>query len=277
MLTPAVTSVALAQGDLHDALLRVRHAISKEETRYYLNGVYVHACDDRLHFVATDGHRLARVSLVVNADLTALVPVILPRDFIAAAIKATAKPSRGLLPATLELSPRKIMLRASGQGPINAAPIDGTFPDYQRLMPSGEPPHGTISIPCEQLQQACRAISAYSAIAEPDMPPVIRLSVGYGQGVGKLSLTRQVEPATFRFGRALEFAPASATIRDIGLPDTADGAPPPEIGFDARQLAELAQAAGDGVLKWHHYGDGFPALFEVRGDRAQFLLMPRRL
>jgi DNA polymerase-3 subunit beta len=59
--TTTAAEIVLSAGDLHDALRRVRHAMCREETRYYLNGVYVHhvARDNAVRFCATDGHRLA--------------------------------------------------------------------------------------------------------------------------------------------------------------------------------------------------------------------------
>ena len=62
--TAALAEISLRGGDLYDAFARTRHAMCKELTRYYLNGVYIHPSPDgkTLNFVATDGHRLAHVS-----------------------------------------------------------------------------------------------------------------------------------------------------------------------------------------------------------------------
>src|ERR1700693_1995078 len=89
----ATAEIILEAGDLNDALRRVRHAMCKEETRYYLNGVYLHYVmrDDVLRFVATDGHRLAMADIPAPQGSINIRPVILSRGFIADAIKATSK------------------------------------------------------------------------------------------------------------------------------------------------------------------------------------------
>jgi len=80
--TTEITTVAeidLTAGGLHDALRRVRHAICREETRYYLNGVYMHHVgrDRALRFVATDGHHLAMADIRTPDGAETMRPVIL--------------------------------------------------------------------------------------------------------------------------------------------------------------------------------------------------------
>src|SRR4051812_21273203 len=89
--TTQTTTVQMTAGELHSALSAVKHAMSREETRYYLCGVYVHGDEKATHFVATDGHRLARATVTVAMPFKG---AILSRDFVAAALKATSKRSR---------------------------------------------------------------------------------------------------------------------------------------------------------------------------------------
>jgi DNA polymerase-3 subunit beta len=85
----------ITQRELHSALSRVKHAISTEETRYYLKGVYVHTTKDgTAHFVATDGHRLACVKVEITPGASSFPPCILPTSFVQAAIKAASKKAR---------------------------------------------------------------------------------------------------------------------------------------------------------------------------------------
>ena len=77
---------ALAPGDLREMIDRTSFAISTEETRYYLNGIFFHAADQDgmpvLRAVATDGHRLARVQMALPSGAEALPDVIVPRKTI---------------------------------------------------------------------------------------------------------------------------------------------------------------------------------------------------
>ncbi|ESX78265.1 DNA polymerase III subunit beta [Mesorhizobium sp. LSHC414A00] len=110
--------------DLAAAVAPVKFAISTEETRYYLNGVYLHATPDGLVAVATDGHRLGKH---VVASVGEIPAVIMPRKFV------------GLLPAgtvSVSLSDTKVRI-TSGETVITSKLIDGTFPDYQRVIPTG--------------------------------------------------------------------------------------------------------------------------------------------
>ena len=85
--------VELTAGGLHEALRRVRHAMCREETRYYLDGVYLHhvAKVGALRFVATDGHRLATADIGTAEGAETIRPVILSRPFVVEALKGTGK------------------------------------------------------------------------------------------------------------------------------------------------------------------------------------------
>ncbi len=273
MLTTTHTTVAFSQRDLHDALSRVRHAIYKEETRYYLNGVYIHATSVGVHFVTTDGHRLARVTVKADGDYSTMVPVILPTDFVNSAIKAISKRSRGQLSVTMQIAANKVALLPWGGEAIECAPVDGTFPDYLRVVPAGDPPHGIITIPREQFQQACAALAAYWEAVQ-DQAPAIKLTVG----ADTLTLTGKPCGPHVRLGQSVQFAPAIATIKDVGVTAGEDG-PPPDTGFNARYLLDIAKATTDSpVLQFHCFDYGGPCLFRgAADDAAYFVLMPTRL
>ena len=76
---------ALTAVELRKLIDRTRFAISTEETRYYLNGIFLHTREDdggRLRSVATDGHRLARVEIALPEGAAGMPPVIVPRKTI---------------------------------------------------------------------------------------------------------------------------------------------------------------------------------------------------
>ena len=128
------THASWASADLSEALRRVAFAMSAEETRYYLNGVFVTEESGGLVMVATDGHRLACTE-------TPLAPgalgwpdggIILPALAVAALAKASAGPDDNI-------TVRATTTGAAFAGPgweIETRAIDGTFPDYQRVFPA---------------------------------------------------------------------------------------------------------------------------------------------
>lgn len=117
--------------DLAALVAPVQFAISTEETRYYLNGVFLHAVEDGDFFltaVATDGHRLARHRGLLPEGLdtaTIFKGVILPRKLVSLLPKGKV---------LVGLSATKVQI-ASADGVLTSKLIDGTFPDYQRVIP----------------------------------------------------------------------------------------------------------------------------------------------
>jgi DNA polymerase-3 subunit beta len=153
------TLVHITADDLQFALKQVRHAISQEETRYYLGGVFLHFDKGALHFVATNGHELARVSVKTEDDLSAMPAVILPRAFISDALKATSKRSHRFHDCPLVITPQWVALHPYQQETIEATPIDGTFPDYLTVIPRGFTREITAN--CEALLTAFKALAAF--------------------------------------------------------------------------------------------------------------------
>ncbi|WP_288413914.1 DNA polymerase III subunit beta [uncultured Novosphingobium sp.] len=140
---------------LADSLAGVKHAISTEETRYYLNGVYLHPVDLEVRFAATDGHRLARWTLDGPDGAASFPPVIVARKtvgivdkLLASAIKAADRdgsPPEVLIEADGAGRLLRFAMRASDGGEVEliAKTIDGQFPDYTRVIPV-EAPHRAI-------------------------------------------------------------------------------------------------------------------------------------
>src|SRR5215471_6519652 len=97
--------IELTAGGLHEALRRVRHAMCHEETRYYLDGVYLHHVTKvgALRFVATDGNRLATADIGTAEGAETIRPVILSRAFVTEAIKGTSKRQDAFKPIHLSM------------------------------------------------------------------------------------------------------------------------------------------------------------------------------
>jgi len=131
-------SFQLRDTDLAAAIGRVSFAISTEETRYYLNGIYfhLHAGDDgpALRMVATDGHRLSLASILAPERSTGMPGVIIPRKAVAE-IERLAGEGDGA-DIEIEVSAHKMAVAAGGTRIVTKL-IDGTFPDYGRVIPQG--------------------------------------------------------------------------------------------------------------------------------------------
>ncbi len=114
---------------------RTRFAISTEETRYYLNGIFLHAADGAdgrvLRAVATDGHRLARVEEPLPEGAGSMPGVIVPRKTVAELRKLLDEASGDVECA---LSDTRIQFTV-GNVQLTSKLIDGTFPEYERVIP----------------------------------------------------------------------------------------------------------------------------------------------
>ncbi len=119
---------------------RTRFAISTEETRYYLNGIYLHAARNNevpmLRAVATDGHRLARMEIPLPEGASGMPGVIVPRKTVGEVGKLLDADGAADQDIVISLSDTKIRF-VMGDTVLNSKLIDGTFPDYDRVIPSG--------------------------------------------------------------------------------------------------------------------------------------------
>jgi DNA polymerase-3 subunit beta len=147
--------------DLDTAQLRrmlqfCEHAISTEETRYYLNGLYLHAADKILRGVATDGHRLAWLDLPMPAGIYAMPGVIVPAKIVAILIKLLKrKPTPDKV--SLRLSDRLVEVLLPNLA-LTAKLVDGTFPDYLHIIPPAS--GNTVIVDTDNLRQALARIEA---------------------------------------------------------------------------------------------------------------------
>ncbi len=116
---------------------RTQFAISTEETRYYLNGIYFHSVEDEgklvLRAVATDGHRLARAQIEAPSGCEDMPDIIIPRKAVGEIQRLLEDPDGTV---NVELSDTKIRLSLDTLV-LTSKLIDGTFPDYNRVIPVG--------------------------------------------------------------------------------------------------------------------------------------------
>jgi DNA polymerase-3 subunit beta len=121
--------------DLKRLIDKTRFAISTEETRYYLNGIYLHTAqrgkEQTLRAVATDGHRLAQAELPAPKGAVGMPGIILPRKTVHE-LQRLIEGSEGKV--TVGVSPAKARFEI-GTITLTSKLIDGTFPDYARVIP----------------------------------------------------------------------------------------------------------------------------------------------
>ncbi len=135
---------ALAAKDLKRLIDKTQFAISTEETRYYLNGIYLHTAGNgqstALRAVATDGHRLAQIDLPTPQGAMGMPGIIVPRKTVGEVLRLIED---GEAEVGIELSPTKIRFTL-GEMVLTSKLIDGTFPDYARVIPVGNDKKLTI-------------------------------------------------------------------------------------------------------------------------------------
>ena len=127
------TRFELPAATLRQIIEKTRFAISSEETRYYLMGIFFHVVDDQMRAAATDGHRLARITVARPDGAEGMPDVIVPRKCVQELYRLLEE-----LEGTVEisLSPTKIRF-GLGSAILTSKLIDGTFPDYNRVIPTG--------------------------------------------------------------------------------------------------------------------------------------------
>ena len=116
-------------------LSKTEHAISQEEIRYYLNGVYLHVVENSdgksLRAVATDGHRLAKVDTLLPEGAADIPGIIIPKKTVGELIKLL---DDYVGEVSVSLSAQKIIFTI-GNVTLVSKLIDGKFPDYTRVIP----------------------------------------------------------------------------------------------------------------------------------------------
>jgi DNA polymerase-3 subunit beta len=231
---------------------QTRFAISTEETRYYLNGIYLHATDRDgipvLRAVATDGHRLARFDAPLPDGAGDIPGVIVPRKMV--------NEWRKLIDETdcdidIGLSDAKIAL-AFDDTMLTSKLIDGTFPDYQRVVPEGN--EKILEVDCRSFADAVDRVSTIST----EKSRAVKLALGAG------SMT--LSATSIDQGRADE---------EIEVDYDADAM---EIGFNSRYLLDIAERI-QGEKASFRLGDGASAAIvsDVDDANALYVIMPMRV
>jgi DNA polymerase-3 subunit beta len=242
------TKFELPAATLRQIIDKTRFAISSEETRYYLMGIFLHVADDQLKAAATDGHRLARVVLPKPDGADGMPDVIVPRKCVAE-LRKLLEEVEGTV--EISLSPTKIRF-GLGSAVLTSKLIDGTFPDYNRVIPTAN--DKLLKLDPKTFASGVDRVSTIAS----EKTRAVKMSVDRDKVT--LSVT---SPES---GTATEELPA-----DYGS-DTL------EIGFNARYLLDiLGEIEGD-TVEVHLADAAAPTLLrENDKSNALYVLMPMRV
>ncbi len=233
---------------------RTRFAISTEETRYYLNGIFLHAAEGAdgrvLRAVATDGHRLARVEEPLPEGAGSMPGVIVPRKTIAE-LRKLLDEAQGDVECALSDTCIQFTV---GNVTLTSKLIDGTFPEYERVIPRDNEKILRVG-----KKDFAEAVARVAAISNERSRPV------------KMSLARDLlvlSAASPEQGTATEELDGDRVKYDFG---------PLEIGFQARYLNDITDQIG-GEVEFLFSDGAAPTVVRDAGDSsALYVLMPMRV
>lgn len=229
---------------------KTRFAISTEETRYYLNGIFLHAPagGQTLRAVATDGHRLARVEIPLPAGAGGMPDIIIPRKCVAEIRKLLDERDGEV---EIALSAAKIRFRI-GAAILTSKLIDGTFPDYSRVIPSGN--DKLLKIDPATLAEGVDRVTAIAS----DKTRAVKLTLDRDRVT--LSVTSPEN------GTASEDVPAEYSAGGF------------DVGFNSRYLLDILGQIEADLVEIHMADASAPTLIrENDASRALYVLMPMRV
>ncbi len=246
------SNFAAPAGMLRRLFDKSRFAISTEETRYYLNGVYMHVSEAEggkvLRCVATDGHRLARIDAELPSGADDMPGVIVPRKTVTELRKLLEDDD---LSIAVSVSETKVRF-ATPEITLTSKVIDGTFPDYTRVIPSGNTKK--LEVDAQEFAQAVDRVATVSS----ERSRAVKLSLDEDRLV--LSVN----------------APDSGNAEEELA--VAYGDEKLEIGFNAKYLLEIASQVDreNAVFLFNSSGD--PTLMREGNDTsAVYVVMPMRV
>ena len=243
---------SLGTNDLIRLIDKTSFAMSLEETRYYLNGIYLHAVKDaegeKLRTVSTDGHRLSRVDMNIPEGANEIPGVIVPRKTIMEIRKLLEDHSDTI---NLSLSDNKIKLSFSNVI-LTSKLLDGTFPDYSRVIP--EQNDKTVTISNQLLSEAVDRVSTVST----DKTRAIKVNISKGNLI--ISATNPDK------GSASEILDVIYDGEEV------------EIGFNSKYVLDVARQIKGNEIIIKLSDSVSPTLVYDKDDKGVlFVLMPMRV
>jgi DNA polymerase-3 subunit beta len=246
-------SFTLPAATLRELIERTQFAISNEETRYYLNGIYLHTLEINgtpvLRAVATDGHRMARAETDAPAGAQGMPGIIIPKKTVGE-VQKLVDGAEGEV--SVEVSDTKIRFTLDNIVLLSKL-IEGTFPDYERVTPKNN--DKTMNV---DRASFATAVDRVSTIASDRGGKAVKLAMKDGQL--ELSVTNP-DHGTATEEIAVDFEPESF-----------------EIGFNARYLLDIIGQIRSENAVFQFNDAGSPTLVREDGDaKALYVLMPMRV
>ena len=242
----------LPAADLKKLIDKTQFAISTEETRYYLNGIYLHNAGSgktsTLRAVATDGHRLAQTELPVPSGAAGMPGIIVPRKTVGEVQRLIED---GEAEVDIELSQTKIRFTI-GRVVLTSKLIDGTFPDYARVIPAGNDKE--LVVDKNEFEAAVDRVSTVSS----ERGRAVKLSLSGGRLI--LSVTNP---------------DSGSATEELEVEYGADAL---DIGFNSRYLLDIAAQIEGEVAVLKLADPGSPTLIQDRDAAGSlYVLMPMRV
>lgn len=237
----------VSRSDLTDLLGKTIFAASTDQSRHYLIGVYLHCVHGELRACATDGHRLALVVKDAPSSAVGFDGLIIPSKAVQSIISMATEPE-------VEVSVSRSMIRLDfGSAVLLAKAIDGTFPDYQRVIPTNN--NRRLVIDRDALVNAVTRCAAVGY----ERGSLVRLDISQASG---LVISSRAETGTAREELDAEFEDGELTI-----------------GFNGRYLTDVAaRFAETDTLVMMLNDPGSPALIASTAEtRDKTVIMPMRV
>ncbi len=243
---------SIPAGDLAKLIDKTRFAISTEETRYYLNGIHLHAtrggAASMLRGVATDGHRLARVEVGLPAGAEQIPPIIVPRKTVHE-VRKLVEGEGGEV--EISVSPARIQFSV-GRAVLVSRLIDGTFPDYERVIPTANE-----KIALFETKHFTDGVDRVATIST-DKARAVKLSLAPG--------TVTISAVSADAGRAVEEIDADYQGEPL------------EIGFNARYILDMLAEVDGPKVRFEMSSAAAPTLVRDPEDTGTlYVLMPMRV
>ena len=242
--------------ELKRLIEKARFAISTEETRYYLNGIYLHTAQSSgktvLRAVATDGHRLAQIETDAPAGATGMPGVIVPRKTVNEVHKLLEGVDGNVRVALSNTRIQFSIEKGADKVVMTSKLIDGTFPDYQRVIPQAN--NKVMMVGNAEFANAVDRVATVSS----ERGRAVKLAIEQGKLV--LSVTNPDG------GSATEEIPVDYDADKL------------EIGFNARYLLDITAQLESSTVKLFLSDAGSPTTVRDESDEgALYVLMPMRV
>lgn len=245
------TNFSLPASELRALIDRTKFAMSTEETRYYLNGIYIHAGESNgvrvLRAVATDGHRLARFEMPLPEGAEGMPGVIIPRKTIGEMRKLLDEAAD-----TIQISISQSKIRfAFDHIVLTSKLIDGTFPNYEQVIPA----HND------------KVVEVNPKLFSGAIDRVSTISDGKSRAV-KITLNNKTMTLS------ANSPDSGSATEDLEV----NGADTMEIGFNAKYLLDItSQIAGDGCRMMLADAASPTIIQDMTDPSALYVLMPLRV